>query len=221
VDTSGANPILKIQRSATGDVADFISIKSNVDAYPVGSVWIGVVGTNPATLLGYGTWSAIGAGRVLVGQDTGDVDFDTLEETGGAKTVASVGTVAAPVFSGAALGTHSHGVGTYAADAHAGTAVGDHAAHTHSFTQSSNATTPDLLTVNTAAAGVAASGTTGNPSATLTHSVTQPNAHTLSGSSAAVSAGTPAGTNSAPAYTGTPSSVVQPYLVVAAWKRTA
>jgi hypothetical protein len=44
--------------------------------------------------------------------------------------------------------------------------------------------------------------TSGNPSATLTHSVTQPSAHTLSGSSSAVSAGTPAGTVSQPTFTG-------------------
>ena len=57
------------------------------EAFPVGSVFIAVVSTNPATLLGYGTWSAFGAGRVLVGLDSGDTDFDAVEETGGAKTV--------------------------------------------------------------------------------------------------------------------------------------
>ena len=55
--------------------------------YPVGSVYINAaVTTNPATLLGFGTWVDIGGGRVLVGQDAGDTDFDTLQETGGAKT---------------------------------------------------------------------------------------------------------------------------------------
>ena len=53
---------------------------------PIGFVFISVVSTNPATLLGYGTWEAFGAGRVLVGVDSGDTDFDTAEETGGAKT---------------------------------------------------------------------------------------------------------------------------------------
>ena len=57
-----------------------------VEAFPIGSVFIAVVSTSPATLLGYGTWSAIAAGRVLVGLDAGDPDFDTAEETGGAKT---------------------------------------------------------------------------------------------------------------------------------------
>ena len=56
-------------------------------AYPVGSIYINAsVSTNPATLLGFGTWSAFGAGRTLVGIDSGDTDFDTVEETGGEKT---------------------------------------------------------------------------------------------------------------------------------------
>lgn len=55
-------------------------------AWPIGAVFISVVATNPATLLGFGTWAAIGAGRMLVGFDSGDSDFDTAEETGGAKT---------------------------------------------------------------------------------------------------------------------------------------
>ena len=55
--------------------------------YPVGSVYINAsVSTNPATLLGFGTWAAFGAGRVMVGLDSSDTDFDSAEETGGAKT---------------------------------------------------------------------------------------------------------------------------------------
>lgn len=56
-------------------------------AWPVGSVFVSVVDTDPSALLGVGAWAAIGAGRVLVGKDAGDADFDALEETGGSKTV--------------------------------------------------------------------------------------------------------------------------------------
>lgn len=56
-------------------------------AYPVGSIYMNATNaTNPATLLGFGTWVAFGAGKVPVGIDSGDTDFDTAEETGGAKT---------------------------------------------------------------------------------------------------------------------------------------
>jgi len=53
-------------------------------AYPVGSIYINATSsTNPATLLGFGTWVAFGAGRVPVGLDASNAAFDTAEETGG------------------------------------------------------------------------------------------------------------------------------------------
>ena len=52
--------------------------------YPVGSIYTNAsVSTNPATLLGFGTWTAFAAGRVMVGFDAGNALFDTAEETGG------------------------------------------------------------------------------------------------------------------------------------------
>jgi hypothetical protein len=52
--------------------------------HPVGSIYINATNsTNPATLLGFGTWTAFGAGRVMVGFDSGNALFDTAEETGG------------------------------------------------------------------------------------------------------------------------------------------
>jgi hypothetical protein len=52
--------------------------------YPVGSVYTNAsVSTNPATLLGFGTWTAFGAGRVPVGFDSTNALFDSAEETGG------------------------------------------------------------------------------------------------------------------------------------------
>jgi len=54
--------------------------------YPIGCIYTSINSTNPATSLGFGTWSAFGAGRVPVGFDSGQTEFDTDEETGGAKT---------------------------------------------------------------------------------------------------------------------------------------
>ena len=53
--------------------------------HPVGSLEINTSGINPSEYLG-GTWEAFGSGRTLVGVDSSDSDFDTVEETGGEKT---------------------------------------------------------------------------------------------------------------------------------------
>jgi hypothetical protein len=82
--------------------------------YPVGSIYINAaVSTNPNTLLGFGTWTAFGAGKVIVGLDAADALFDTLEETGGSKDAIAV--------------THTHTATTTATDAghtHLSNAVG-------------------------------------------------------------------------------------------------
>ena len=181
--------------------------------YPVGSIYINAgVTTNPATLLGFGTWVAFGAGKVIVGQDTGDASFNSLEETGGSKNAVNV--------------SHSH---TYS-----GTTGDQSNTHTHSGTTASNGThqhdAPDprtaYLTVGGASpdlAGGLASGTNFNsgisaetqtdPAGSHNHTVTIGNAstghtHTYSGTTA--SAGE-SGTN----------KNLQPYIVVKMWKRTA
>lgn len=133
------------------------AVKDYVDGrepFPVGAVFISVVATNPQTLLGYGTWSAFGAGKVLVGLDSGDTDFDTAEETGGAKSKTI--------------------------SAHAGTAVATHTDHTHDVT--SNITTTPATVQSGAGATVVGSGANGTSTSTgasipLAHTVTQPDAH--------------------------------------------
>lgn len=50
-------------------------------AYPVGSVYMNAsASTNPAVLLGFGTWTAFGAGRVLVGVGQG-TDANGFQQT--------------------------------------------------------------------------------------------------------------------------------------------
>lgn len=79
--------------------------------WPVNSIYFTTSATNPATTLGFGTWVAWGSGRVPVGVDTGQTEFDTVEETGGEKThILVVGELAA----------HTH-----IQDAHSHTVYGD------------------------------------------------------------------------------------------------
>ena len=74
-------------------------------AYPIGSVYINASNaTNPASLLGFGTWSAFGAGKVMVGLDAGDTSFDTAGETGGEKT---------HTLTVAEMPSHNHSLPTY------------------------------------------------------------------------------------------------------------
>ena len=75
--------------------------------YPVGSIYINATSSsNPSTLLGFGTWTAFGAGRVMVGLDAGDALFDTAEETGGSKDAIVVSHTHTATDAG-----HTHGLG--------------------------------------------------------------------------------------------------------------
>jgi hypothetical protein len=151
------------------------TLKSRVDggaqAFPVGSVFTSVVSTNPAALLGYGTWVSFGEGRVLVGVDAGDPDFSTVEKTGGAKAVAC-------------------SVQNHASHTHTYTQVPNHV-HRQSLPSSQTGTqasgTRDTSTTGSVAdalstanpTGGVATATTNAESATLTHtgnttSVVQP-----------------------------------------------
>jgi hypothetical protein len=69
--------------------------------YPVGSIYTNATSsTNPATLLGFGTWTAFGAGRVMVGFNSANALFDTAEETGGSADAITV--------------SHNHAIGSVA-----------------------------------------------------------------------------------------------------------
>lgn len=75
--------------------------------YPVGSIYTNSSdSTNPATLLGFGTWSAFAAGRVMVGFNSSNSLFDTAEETGGSADSIVVSHTHSATDSGH---THSYG----------------------------------------------------------------------------------------------------------------
>ena len=75
--------------------------------HPVGSIYINATNsTNPGTLLGFGTWSAFGAGRVPVGFNAANALFDTAEETGGSADAIVVSHT--HTASAVAVGDHNH-----------------------------------------------------------------------------------------------------------------
>ena len=111
-----AGTIVNADISASADIAGSkLASDALAAAYPVGSIYMNASdATNPATLLGFGTWVAFGAGRVPVGIDSGDTDFDTAEETGGAKThTLSIGEMPAHIhtYSESSNGPAAEGVG--------------------------------------------------------------------------------------------------------------
>ena len=68
------------------DTSGYVTNSNLLDkVYPVGSIYLSVNSADPSTLFG-GTWAAWGVGRVPVGVDASQTEFDTVEETGGAKT---------------------------------------------------------------------------------------------------------------------------------------
>lgn len=141
---------------------------SHGDTYwPIGSVFLAVVATDPATLLGFGTWARIAEGQLLAGYKNGDADFGTVEGTGGAKTVT----------------------------------VDAHAAHTHDVDVASTTSGEPSETT-------AVRGGTGYYAASPTHT------HAVD--PASVTSGNPSAS-----LTHAEASILPPYVVVYAWKRTA
>jgi len=202
-DAMGSNSNTKVatQQSIKKYVDDSTGTASS--AYPVGSIYMNAsVATNPATLLGFGTWSAFGAGRVLIGLDAGDADFDTAEETGGAKT---------HTLTEAEMPSHSH-TGTTgnqsASHTHSGTTATQSADHSHGASLRFVGSGGD---VDVAGAGSNTLQYTDDNYTSHTHTVTTGNqsashTHTI---------------NTATAGSGDAHSIVQPYIVCYMWKRTA
>lgn len=162
----GASQKIFLDRSAMFDVI-----------YPVGSLYFNATNSNnPGTLLGFGTWTSFGAGKVIVGYNVSDTDFDTAEETGGAKT-ATLTTTELP-------------------------------SHTHTFTTSSDGA--HTHTINADGGTDNSSGPYARFEGGFTGTITSNSngAHTHTGTTASSGSGS--------AF-----SIMNPYIVVYIWKRTA
>ena len=200
--------------------------------YPIGCIYMSVSSTNPSTLFG-GTWVAWGSGKVPVGVNTDDTNFDEVEKTGGEKShTLSVAEMAQHTHS---IPAHSHGLNnhTHTVKAHnhtfSGTTEGNGAAQSNKITL----TYPDALPDNWGNEGKILGGHTGNkwafnatfvvdiPSHThkysgTTSTLAQFNTGASSGNTANSSALTSGSSGSGNAHNN-----LQPYIVCYMWKRTA
>jgi len=129
--------------------------------YPVGSVYTNAsVSTNPGTLLGFGTWTAFGAGRVPVGFDSGNALFDSAEETGGSANaiVVSHTHTATSTDSG-----HTHVIATPVRGLTSGGSSGWQGTNTgDSYTSSASVTNTTQATITTSISTEGSSATNAN-----------------------------------------------------------
>ena len=77
--------------------------------YPVGSIYISVKSTNPSSFFFF-FLTANGTGRTLVGINTSDTNFDTVEKIGGAAT---------HTLQVTEMPSHTHSIGSSGAHSHA------------------------------------------------------------------------------------------------------
>lgn len=198
-DTANTVPV------AAGDVVDIKAIFNATVATGSASIFtfslqIGAAGVAPGqiTLILSGTcptgFSEVTAlnGKTIIGTLAANGNVGT---TGGSDTITPTGTVAAPVFTGAALPTHTHVLTGVTAASSAGTPTGTVGAI--------NATATPTLTSAVAAGQNVANFVHTHPAPTFT-GISMPTHNHAPGTltNSGVSGGTPSGTNSAPTFTG-------------------
>ena len=84
--------------------------------FPVGAVYMSTTSANPSTFWTGTTWQAFATGKTIVGIDTSDTDFNSVNKVGGSKEV---------VLTIPNLPTHNHTVGDNT-HTHSMNGVGDH-----------------------------------------------------------------------------------------------
>ena len=201
--------------------------------HPVGSVYINATNaTNPATLLGFGTWAAFGAGRVPVGFNAADPLFDTAEETGGSKDAIVVSHTHTGT-TGNQSNDHAHGFsattgGQSANHTHSGTTAGA-GAHEHSVYHVEAGTATSSLGVHALGGNrVENSGTIAKTTGIGDHAhnfstggVSSDHNHSVSGTTGGVNANHNHSFTTASAGSSGTNANLQPYITVYMWKRTA
>jgi hypothetical protein len=171
--------------------------------HPVGSVYINATNsTNPATLFGFGTWVAFGAGRVPVGFNAADALFDTAEETGGSKD-AIVVSHAHTGTTGLQSNDHAHGFSGSTNSA---------GSHAHNYQRTVGA---DVFGDGFAVGGFLL------PETTTATSVAGEHTHAFSGGTGGVNANHNHAFTTASAGSAGTNANLQPYITVYMWKRTA
>ena len=152
---SAGNNSTQISTTAYVDAA-ITAVKAAL--FPVGAIYTAVVSTNPGTLLGFGTWTAFGAGRVMVGYDSSNALFDTAEETGGSSdaiTVSHTHTATSTVTDSG----HSHTLISSGAVGGGGQPLAGQNTSSGTFTTSTETTG---ITVATSISSTGSSGTNAN-----------------------------------------------------------
>ena len=164
--TSDTNQYTTVQ-----NVKDMLNSKV-LQMYPIGSIYMSTSGSNPSSFLG-GTWVAWGSGRVPVGVNTADANFNTVEKTGGESshtlTVAEMPSHS-HTFNGSTVTSGGNSVTPSAT--FKGTAVtsgGNSVTPTASFTGKAVSTGNNSSTPTASFTGKAVN--TGNQSAGHTHSI--------------------------------------------------
>ena len=173
---------------------DTINHKSIVDLiYPVGSIYMSVKNTNPATLFG-GTWVAWGSGRVPVGVNASDSNFNTVEKTGGTKT---------HTLTADQIPSHQHSI-----PALSGSATGG--AHTHEVREANNTAIGAYSNAKWTAGG-GGFGRTGDAPVNRLIAASSTHSHTVTTNASWTGATGRGGAH----------NNLQPYITCYMWKRTA
>nr|DAD81399.1 MAG TPA: Baseplate structural protein [Podoviridae sp. ctqve24] len=174
--------------------------------YPVGSIYLSTNATNPTVLFG-GTWEAYAQGRVLIGVGEGtDANSAKKTFTGGA-----TGGEYEHKLTTAEMPSHNHTASTNSTGSHTHTGTAASAgAHTHTVRYQNNAGDSDARyptqdsygngggTINTSSAGAHTHSVTINSAGAHSHTITVSNAGG-----------------------GDAHNILQPYIGVYMWRRTA